>query len=103
MKWIKQMVFPLLCCVFLIYLVSKASFLSTQLTTIIENNPIYVDQERNVYYKKDSFIFVQNTDSFVPLSKGDLKNIFFTVVNSGWNNFTFYCPSEYTSCLTDMK
>lgn len=103
MKWIKQMVFPLLCCVFLIYLVSKASFLSTQLTTIIENNPIYVDQERNDYYKKDSFIFVQNTDSFVPLSKGDLKNIFFTVVNSGWNNFTFYCPSEYTSCLTDMK
>ena len=81
MKWIKQMVFPLLCCVFLIYLVSKASFLSTQLTTIIENNPIYVDQERNDYYKKDSFIFVQNTagSDFPAVSETIKRLLYFEV------------------------
>jgi hypothetical protein len=103
MKWLKQMAFPLVCCAFLIYLVSKSAFISTKLATVIENNPTYSDHEKSDYYKKDSFIFVENTDSFVPFSKGDLKNIFFTVVNSGWNNFTFYCPSEYPSCVQDMK
>lgn len=102
-KWFQKMIFPLLCCGFLIYLVSQASFFSTELTNIIENNPTYNELEKNEYYRNIDFIFLQNTDHFAPLSKGDLKNIFFTIVNSGWDNFTFYCPTEYTTCLDDMK
>ncbi len=103
MKFLKKMIFPFICCVFLILLLSNVSSISTQLSTLIEKTPLYNDQEHNDYYKKDSFLFIQNTDSFLPLSKGDLKRIFFTIVNSGWSNFTFYCPSEYTSCIQDMK
>lgn len=97
------MLFPICCCIFLIFLLSKASFLSTQLTALIEKNPLYVDQEKSVYYKTEPFLYIQNTDQFTPFSKGDLKRIFYTVVNSGWSNFTFYCPSEYVSCIEDMK
>ena len=57
----------------------------------------------NLYYKEEPFLFIQNTDNFMPFSKGDLKRIFYTVVNSGWDNFTFYCPHEYTSCIDDMR
>lgn len=103
MKWFKSMLFPLLCCAFLIFLLSKSSFLSTQLTTLIEKSPLYTDQEHNSYYKEEPFLFIQNTDNFMPFSKGDLKRIFYTVVNSGWDNFTFYCPNEYTSCIDDMR
>ena len=39
----------------------------------------------------------------MPISKGDLKNIYYTIVNNGWKEFTFYCPSEYVECLEDVK
>ena len=39
----------------------------------------------------------------MPFSFGDLKNIYFTIVNHGWKEFTFYCPSEYINCLDDVK
>lgn len=55
------------------------------------------------YTKSEQFLFVKDVDSFVPYSKGDLKNIFYTIVNHGWQEFTFYCPNEYKSCLNDLK
>lgn len=70
---------------------------------IIEKEPQITLEAKNEYYKEDVYQFVHNTDDFKPLSKGDLKNIFYTIVNSGWKKFTFYCPSEYTECLNDVK
>lgn len=57
----------------------------------------------SIYKKDHDFLIVQNTNSFSPLSKKDLKNIIYTIVNSGWEHFTFYCPSEYKKCISDMK
>lgn len=57
----------------------------------------------NSYVKKENFLFIQNTEDFLPFSKGDLKNIYYTIVNNGWKEFTFYCPSEYVHCLEDVK
>lgn len=70
---------------------------------LIEKEPQITLKAKNKYYKEDAYQFVHNTDDFKPLSKGDLKNIFYTIVNSGWKKFTFYCPSEYTECLNDVK
>ncbi len=44
---------------------------------------------------------VHQTDNFSPNSINDLKDIYFTVLNNGWNIFTFYCPFEYESCTDD--
>lgn len=70
---------------------------------MIETKDVTPLEEKSPYAKTDDFLYVQNTDTFIPLSKGDLKNIFYTVVNAGWNNFTFYCPNEYKECISDMK
>ena len=67
-----------------------------------KNNQITLE-DKNEYFKDDTYQFVKNTDNFLPLSKNDLKSIFYTIVNSGWKKFTFYCPSEYTECLNDVK
>ena len=67
------------------------------------NDPKVFLPTSNAYVKKDNFLFVQNTNVFLPFSKGDLKNIYYTIVNNGWKEFTFYCPSEYVHCLEDVK
>ena len=59
--------------------------------------------EKNEYFRDYDFQFVQNTDDFEPNSKQDLYNIFYTVINSGMNNFTFYCPDSYSSCLDEVE
>ena len=58
---------------------------------------------KNEYFRDYDFQFVQNTDDFEPNSKQDLYNIFYTVINSGMDNFTFYCPDSYSSCLDEVE
>ena len=67
------------------------------------NDPEVFIPTSNSYVKKENFLFIQNTEDFLPFSKGDLKNIYYTIVNNGWKEFTFYCPSEYVHCLEDVK
>lgn len=59
--------------------------------------------EKNEYYRNYDFAYVKNTKNFIPNNKNDIKNIYYTIVNSGMNEFTFYCPSEYKSCIEDVN
>lgn len=57
----------------------------------------------NEYSRNYNFNYVQNTNNFKPATKEDLINIFYTVINSGMDSFGFYCPSQYTTCIEDVK
>lgn len=59
--------------------------------------------EKNDYYRNYDFPYVQNTDSFIPNNKDDIKNIYYTIVNSGMNHFVFYCPKSYEKCVSDVN
>ena len=59
--------------------------------------------EKNKYYKDDNYKYVKLTDNFVPTNKQDILNIYYTVVNSGMKEFTFYCDDEYVTCLSDVE
>ncbi len=61
-----------------------------------------VIKDPNPYKVPWDFNYVQNTDDFEPENYQELLNIFYTVVNSGWEDFTFYCPEEYKECLNDV-
>ena len=50
-----------------------------------------------------SYLTVKETDNFEPKNIEDLKSIYFTVLNNGWDEFTFYCPMEYETCYEDIK
>ena len=56
----------------------------------------------NEYYKSKNYSYMQNTNKFVATSKDELKNIFYTIVNSGNESFTFYCDDNYKSCNDDI-
>ena len=70
---------------------------------LLKNNALVTLEEKNEYYRDYDFMFIQNTDNFSPSSYQDLLNIFYTVINSGQTDFTFYCPSDYVSCLEHVK
>lgn len=59
--------------------------------------------EKNEYYRNYNFKYVANTDNFSPNTKQDILNIYYTIINSGMENFTFYCPDTYETCLDDVK
>ena len=59
--------------------------------------------EKNNYYREYDFNYVQNIDDFIPKNKKDLLNMYYTIVNSGMPNFTFYCPNDYIDCTNDVS
>ena len=58
---------------------------------------------KNEYYRDYDFEFVQNVDDLYPMSRQDLLNIFYTAINTGMDDFTFYCPEEFSSCLDEVE
>lgn len=57
----------------------------------------------NGYQKKNDFLVLQQSNNYVPYSYDDLVDIFYSVLNQGWTEFTFYCPVEYNDCLSDIS
>lgn len=57
---------------------------------------------KNQYYKDESYNYVQTTNDFLAKDKQHLLNIYYTIINSGIDQFTFYCSKEYENCLSDV-
>ena len=92
----------------LIGLATTIAIFHEPIVTFVLNNVIYkreiIIQESNRYALLNNFSFVQETDNFKPTSKQDLKNIIYTYLNRGWNNFSFFCETDiYPSCIDDVK
>lgn len=58
--------------------------------------------EPNEYYRPNNYSYVQITDDFVAKDEKHLLNIYYTIINSGIDSFTFRCDKDYTSCLDDV-
>lgn len=59
--------------------------------------------KKNDYFREYDFIYVQNTVNYKPKNKQDITNLFYTIINSGQDSFTFYCSRDYDNCLNDVK
>lgn len=70
---------------------------------VLKENKVVTVGEKNEYYRDYDFAFVKNTSNFSPSNYQDILDIYYTVINAGKSNFTFYCPKEYTSCIDDIK
>lgn len=67
-------------------------------------NDSYSNTIVNNEYKRDyNFNFVKENKDLVPYSKEEIKDVIYTILNSGENSYTFYCPKEYDNCITDLK
>ncbi len=102
MKIIKNCIVPFFCLVAIGFVFLNVNTIANYIATTLEKNPEIHLPEGNAYHKEDDFLYVQNTRDFVPLSYNDLLNIYYTILNNGYENFTFYCPSEYKDCTKDV-
>ena len=50
----------------------------------------------------EDYLFVKHTDTYVPYKYNDLLDIYYSALDQGWEEFTFYCPKEYKSCIGDV-
>jgi len=77
--------------------------ITNRLALLLQHKPRVATFPANNYFHEHSFRFVRQSEDFIPYSKQDLKNIFYSFLNKGWERFTFYCPREYTNCISDVQ
>ena len=99
----KRFIIPLICYSLILYVLFNVDKISTFLTETLSNNNILTIQEGNKYTKDYNFLYIANSKDYIPYSKNDLIDIFYSVINQGWEEFTFYCPSEYEECIKDVS
>lgn len=93
---------------FLALIILGLAFYHKEIVSLVLERIIYkkeiVIQESNTYALENNFTYVQATNNFKPTSKQDLKNIIYTYLDRGWNDFNFYCESDlYPTCINDVK
>ncbi|MEG2457511.1 MAG: hypothetical protein RSB41_01295 [Bacilli bacterium] len=91
----------LICVVLIVYF--KIDVISQAVSNIFSDKKEIHIPQANEYKKNYNFINLNNEEVFYPYNKDDLSDIFFTIFNSGWEEFSFYCPKEYKSCIEDTK
>lgn len=77
------------------------------ISTYIVNNYIYnknatIEITKNQYALEKDYEYVQITDDFVAKDYQHLLNIIYTIIDSGNEEFYFYCSDDYDNCLADI-
>lgn len=57
----------------------------------------------NEYKREYEYLNFSKDEDFMPQNKIDILNIFYNILNNGWNEFTFYCPIDYEKCIDDIS
>ena len=99
----KKTISLIICILISLLVLINIDSISNKIALFLENNKKVAISSPNDYYKNYDFKFVQESSQYVPYSYQGLLNIVFSTLNNGWDNFTFYCPDEYTDCLKDMN
>ena len=98
----KVILMLILLSVFGICIVYNDEIIDFMINNIVESNRKSTVLDNNSYASNNNYNFVQITDSFEPKNRQDIINIYYTVLNSGMEKFTFYCSKEYKNCLNDV-
>lgn len=97
----------LLTTLFLLGIIACIYFYSDEIVDFVMYKFVYAEdlkyEDANIYKRDYDFLFVQRTDNYEPQNGQDILNIIYTALNNGWSDFSFFCPKEYTSCLSDVE
>lgn len=97
-------------CLFLIAIIGAVLYYRNNITNYVTNEVILPIEKKGkpvdiTYnsYKYGDWQIVKNTTDFNAKKYEDFDNIFYTILNSGVDEFTFYCSKEYESCVQDVQ
>ena len=99
----KKLFYYLFTLIFIIAVFYNIDFLTDKIALVLKHQPTVIISDPNENYKNNNYKFVQESIDFIPYSKQDIKNIFYSILNNGYDKFTFYCPSEYLDCTNDVN
>ena len=99
----KKLFIPMLCIMTILTILLNVDPITDKIIAFINHPNINNIEAYNAYYKNNNYTFVSNTNNFTPYSKQEHLNIIYTIINSGTDIFTFYCPKEYKNCLKDIN
>ena len=89
----------------MICLVIVVFIFKDNISNFITDNIIYKGSNKvltyNEYYLNYDYAYVQNIDDNNVENYQEVLNMFYTILNSGDNSYSFYC--NYDNCLTDIK
>lgn len=93
--------FSLLCLIGTVYYY-REELNTFYLTHFSTTNKDVILNYKNEYYKSNNYNYVKLTEKFKVTEKSELINIYYTIINSGIDSFTFYCSNTYDSCIDDV-
>lgn len=88
--------------IFAVCFIYKDEIVNYVVDAVTELNKDATPLKNNEYAHKNNYEFVKLTDDFTPTSKEDIINIYYTILNSGMSEFTFYCNDDYKNCIEDI-
>lgn len=98
-----RIIILIICLIFLSILLLNIDKITNNITKLYLKQHDIVIPETDDYYLGRNFSYLKTPESYTPYSYKDLINIFYSIIDHGWTEFTFYCPDEYDSCLEDAK
>ena len=57
----------------------------------------------NKYRKKENYGYVKINENTTLKNKDDVKNMIYTYLDAGWNEYTVKCDTDYLDCTNDIK
>ena len=93
----------LLCILIGVVVLKQDSIMTIFNTYLFPNNEKVKIETKNEYYRDYDFMFVKNVDTIDPNNYNDLLDTYYSIINAGYKEFTFYCPKEYEKCLNDVE
>lgn len=97
------LILPAVLVTLLLVVLFKLDTITDYTSRLINATPEVTIDPANEYASNNDYMYVQKTTTFVPYSRQDILNIFYSILDNGYDTFTFYCPSEYTACLDDVE
>lgn len=90
---------------FMACLVIAVFVFKDNISNFITDNIVYMGSNKvltyNEYYLDYDYGYVQNIDTYSVENYQEILNMFYTILNSGDNSFSFYC--SYDNCLNDIN
>lgn len=99
----KNIIISVVCLIIIILSCIYNDQISSKIVSLLDTKPYLVISDSNEYAKNKDYLFVKKTTNFSPYGYQDLMNIIFTILDNGYENFTFYCPTEYEECINDIE
>lgn len=89
--------------IFFSFLFSLGKPLMIRIINKIDKTKTNYIPSNNIYSKSDNYSFIKTTSKRKVESYSDLKEIYYTFLNSGGSTGNFTCSSKYKECSEDLK